>query len=185
MFAPLGPALAALLVPGLLVAQLTAPTAALAPPYAPHPAPTPAAPRPPASVSWLAPVAGRLVVLSAFDPPAETWLPGHRGVDLAAPLGTVVRAAGAGVVTWAGSLAGRGVVVVTHPDGRRTTYEPVTATVLPGDDVAAGDVLGLTAGGSSHCGTVPSCLHWGLRRGSDYLDPMRLLVPGRPVLLPR
>jgi murein DD-endopeptidase MepM/ murein hydrolase activator NlpD len=185
VFAPLGPALAALLVPGLLVAQLTAPTAALAPPPAPHRLPAAAAPRPPGPVPWLAPVAGGLVVLSAFDPPAETWLSGHRGVDLAAPPGTVVRAAGAGVVTWAGSLAGRGVVVVTHPDGRRTTYEPVTATVLPGEEVTAGEVLGSTAGGSSHCGAVPSCLHWGLRQGADYLDPMLLLDPGRPVLLPR
>ncbi|MBI1377776.1 MAG: peptidoglycan DD-metalloendopeptidase family protein [Frankiales bacterium] len=124
------------------------------------------------------------MVVRGFDPPARPWLPGHRGVDLDARPGDVVRAAGPGVVTWAGDLAGRGVVVVTHPDGLRTTYEPVDASVPGGADVAAGAVLGRVGTGSAHCGGIAACLHWGLRRGRDYLDPMRLLDPGRPVLLP-
>jgi murein DD-endopeptidase MepM/ murein hydrolase activator NlpD len=125
-----------------------------------------------------------VVVLRGFAPPPEPWLPGHRGVDLAADVGDPVRAAGAGTVTWAGQVVGRGVVVVTHEDGRRTTYEPVDAEVLEGELVMAGEVLGSLATGAAHCGGVPSCLHWGLRRGTDYLDPMLLLRQGHPVLLP-
>ncbi|MDA8434651.1 MAG: M23 family metallopeptidase [Actinomycetales bacterium] len=142
------------------------------------------APRPTAAVAWGAPVDGPVSVLDRFDPPVRRWLPGHRGVDLDAAMGDVVRAAGPGTVTWAAPLAGRGVVVVRHPDGRRTTYEPVDAVVTVGDDVTTGDRIGRVAPGVGHCGGVPSCLHWGLRRGDDYLDPMLLLRRGRPVLLP-
>jgi murein DD-endopeptidase MepM/ murein hydrolase activator NlpD len=122
-------------------------------------------------------------VVRGFDPPAQPWLPGHRGVDLAAVPGDAVVAAGAGVVSFAGPVAGRGVVSVTH-GALRTTYEPVTATVRAGDTVAPGDRLGTLAAGSGHCGGVPSCLHWGLLRGTEYLDPLLLLGRSHPVLLP-
>jgi hypothetical protein len=122
-------------------------------------------------------------VVRAFDPPAQRWAAGHRGVDLLARDGAVVRAAGAGSVTFAGPIAGRGVVVVTHDDGTRTTYEPVTATVTRGDRVRAGDALGRLSAASSHCLPL-ACLHWGRRRGDVYLDPMLLLRRGRARLLP-
>jgi murein DD-endopeptidase MepM/ murein hydrolase activator NlpD len=134
---------------------------------------------------WTPPLAGPLVVLDPFRPPAQDWMPGHRGVDLDARPGDEVRAAADGLVLWAGDLAGRGVVSVLHGDGRRTTYEPLLASVAIGDEVSAGQVLGRLATGASHCGGVASCLHWGLRRGDAYLDPMALLGPsGRPRLLP-
>jgi murein DD-endopeptidase MepM/ murein hydrolase activator NlpD len=133
---------------------------------------------------WHAPLDGTLDVLRPFRPPAHVWLPGHRGVDLAASPGTAVRAAGEGIVTWASVLVGRGVVVVLHPDGRRTTYEPVDASVTVGEHVVAGQVIGGIGTGDTHCGGLPSCLHWGLRRGRAYLDPWHLLHPGHPVLLP-
>jgi murein DD-endopeptidase MepM/ murein hydrolase activator NlpD len=124
-------------------------------------------------------------VLVGFAPPPLPWLPGHRGVDLAAAPGQVVRAAGAGTVVWAGPLAGRGVVSIQHADGLRTTYEPVDPTVAEGDVVGGGDPVATLGTGSTHCGGVPSCLHWGLRRGHDYLDPLTLLgAGGRPRLLP-
>jgi murein DD-endopeptidase MepM/ murein hydrolase activator NlpD len=136
------------------------------------------------SSTWLLPVDPPAVVLRPFDPPAHPWLPGHRGVDLAADVGDRVLAAGAGVVTYAGPLVDRDVVVVQHPDGRRTTYEPVDPTVQVGDVVSAGSALGYLTTGGGHCGGLPSCLHWGLRRGLDYLDPLRLVDPGHAVLLP-
>ena len=122
-------------------------------------------------------------VVRGFDPPAQRWLPGHRGVDLAAVPGDTVVAAGAGVVTFAGPVAGRGVVTVTHGE-LRTTYEPVTATVEVGDLVAAGEPIGTLAAGAGHCGGYPTCLHWGLLRGQVYLDPLGLLGLGHPILLP-
>jgi len=132
---------------------------------------------------WDWPLAGHPRVVRAFDPPPQRWAAGHRGVDLLARDGAVVRAAGAGSVTFAGPLAGRGVVVVTHGDGTRTTYEPVTATVTRGDRIGAGDALGRLTAAHSHCLPL-ACLHWGLRRGDIYLDPMLLLRRGPARLLP-
>jgi murein DD-endopeptidase MepM/ murein hydrolase activator NlpD len=74
---------------------------------------------------------------------------------------------------WAGVLAGRGVVVVDHGD-LRTTYEPVAADVPKGGFVFAGDRLGSLQRGHAGC-PVAACLHWGLLRGEEYLDPMSLL----------
>ena len=76
-------------------------------------------------------------VVAYFDPPASPYGAGHRGVDLAGSVGQEVHAALAGTVTYAGRLAGRGVVVVSHGE-TRTTYEPVTATVNVGDPAPQG-----------------------------------------------
>jgi murein DD-endopeptidase MepM/ murein hydrolase activator NlpD len=122
-------------------------------------------------------------VLRRFEPPPERWLPGHRGVDLGSAPGTRVRSAGAGVVIHAQTLAGRGVVSVLHAGGLRTTYEPVTATVQAGDRVAAGGPIGVLETGHPGC-PVAACLHWGLRRGDVYLDPLALFGLGRVRLLP-
>lgn len=129
---------------------------------------------------WQAPVDQALDVLRRFDPGPTPYSPGHRGVDLAAPVGSPIRAAGGGVVGYAGPVAGRNVVTVVHGE-LRTTYEPVTATVRAGDVVSTGTEIGTLDAGHAPCGT---CLHWGLRRGKVYLDPMRLLRPPRSRLLP-
>jgi hypothetical protein len=135
----------------------------------------------PAPYRW--PVDGPVWVARGFDPPPRPWLAGHRGVDLTAASGVQVRAAGTGVVLHAGQLAGRGVVSIAHEGGLRTTYEPVHARVVPGDRVFAGDLLGVLAGGHRGCPEA-ACLHWGLRRGEVYLDPLSLLGLGRVRLLP-
>ena len=122
-------------------------------------------------------------VVRSFDPPAQPWLAGHRGVDLAAPVSSAVHAAGAGTVVYAGRIAGRGVVSVAHPGGLRTTYEPVTSTLRVGDPVTAGQLIGALEAGHPGC-PAPACLHWGLRRGEGYLDPLALLGLGRVRLLP-
>jgi murein DD-endopeptidase MepM/ murein hydrolase activator NlpD len=121
-------------------------------------------------------------VVTGFDPPSSTWGAGHRGVDLLGHPGQPVRAALAGVVSFAGSIAGRGVVVVDHGD-TRTTYEPVLPGVEVGDAVAAGARIGVLALPGSHC--LPrACLHWGWLRGATYLDPLRLVGAGPVRLLP-
>ena len=133
---------------------------------------------------WVPPLAGALDVRRAFDPPDEPWGPGHRGVDLAGSPGDVVRAAGAGEITFAGPLAGRGVVTVTHGT-LRTTYEPVSATVEVGDLVETGEQIGtLDPGHPGRADLGAALLHWGLRRGDDYLDPLSLLRPPVIRLLP-
>lgn len=133
--------------------------------------------------AWRLPLDGRPRVVAAFAAPAGLYAPGHRGVDLAAAPAARVLAAAAGVVAFAGRVAGRGVVSVDHPGGLRTTYQPVEAVVHAGDAVAAGSVLGLLTGTGGHCPPA-ACLHWGLRRGADYLDPMGQLGTVRVRLLP-
>jgi len=132
---------------------------------------------------WRWPLAGTPVVATPFRPPATRYGAGHRGVDLTADPDTPVLAAGDGVVGFAGMLAGRGVVTVVH-GALRTTYEPVEPGVSVGQVVRAGDALGTLAAGHTGCPVATACLHWGLRRGEDYLDPLSLLRRQRSRLLP-
>jgi murein DD-endopeptidase MepM/ murein hydrolase activator NlpD len=104
-------------------------------------------------------------------------------VDLASASAQPVRSVAAGTVTHVGVIAGRPTVTVTHPDGLRSTYEPVDATVRTGDTVTAGQVLGTVVVTGSHC-SPGACLHLGALRGREYLDPMTLLGPVRVRLLP-
>jgi murein DD-endopeptidase MepM/ murein hydrolase activator NlpD len=128
------------------------------------------------------PVAGRLVVLHPFEPPPTPYAAGHRGVDLAVTSGQAVLAARGGRVFFAGTVAGRGVVVISHSDGISTEYEPVVPAVHVGDAVQTGQVIGRIVGTHHDC-HPGGCLHWGARRGGGYLDPMRLLSPLGPVRL--
>jgi murein DD-endopeptidase MepM/ murein hydrolase activator NlpD len=122
-------------------------------------------------------------VMARFDPPAVRWAAGHRGVDLLGHVGQRVLAALPGRISFVGRIAGRGVVVVDHGT-TRTTYEPVLGTVSRGQRVAAGQVLGRLSGTGTHC-PPRACLHWGLRRGQTYLDPLTLVdAPGPVRLLP-
>lgn len=137
---------------------------------------------PPGGSSWQWPLRPPVSVLRPFDPPAHPWEPGHRGVDLAARAGQAVYAAGPGRVGFARDLAGRGVVTVLH--GRlRTTYLPVRPSVRAGQSVTAGARIGVVEDVLGHCGASP-CLHWGLREGMTYFDPLTLVGRGPVRLLP-
>ncbi|MGN6128761.1 MAG: M23 family metallopeptidase [Nocardioidaceae bacterium] len=147
------------------------------------PAVPPGAPAPPAPSSGVWPLDPQPQVDRGFDPPADPWGAGHRGVDLRGHVGQPVRAAESGVVRFVGRIAGRGIVVVDH-GGTRTTYEPVQASVAVGDRVAAGAVIGSLELFGSHCFPA-ACLHWGLIEGaSTYLDPLTLVGAGPVRLLP-
>ncbi|WP_326596290.1 M23 family metallopeptidase [Streptomyces sp. NBC_01803] len=140
----------------------------------------------PAFGAWPVPGAAgaaRPLVARLWDPPPAPWAAGHRGVDLATEAGAPVVAPAAGRVSFAGEVAGRGVVTIELAGQQgegvppRTTLEPVRATVAQGDEVAAGDVVGTVAtAGPFHC--AGPCLHWGLLRGEIYLDPLARLAPG-------
>ncbi|MGW7423768.1 murein hydrolase activator EnvC family protein [Streptomyces sp. NPDC054813] len=137
-------------------------------------------PPPPATVpaigrAW--PVGVRPPVLRGWEPPATVYGPGHRGVDLGAAPGAEVRAVAAGRVSFAGRVAGRGVVSVRLAGtDLRTTYEPVTARVEKGEEVAPGQVVGTVEPVGAHCG-ARACVHWGLLRGDVYVNPLLLLPP--------
>ncbi len=155
----------------------------LVPADATHQAPEPVARESrPDLVQYRDPVPGPLRVLRRFEPPPTPYSAGHRGVDLGAPAASVVLAAATGRVSFAGSVAGRGVVVITHADGIRTEYEPVAPLVSTGELVIAGEPIGRLRG---RHGEWPAdrCLHWGARRGDSYIDPLLLLAPLGPVRL--
>lgn len=135
-----------------------------------------AAPAVAASGTW--PVPG--AVVRGFDPPEVAWGAGHRGVDLASDAGTPVRSPADGTVSFAGVIAGRPVLVVEHGE-TRTTLEPVRATVAVGASVRAGDVIGVLEAGHAPC-AASACLHWGLKRGEEYLNPLTLLGGGQRLL---
>jgi len=83
-----------------------------------------------------------------MDPAYGMGFP-HRGIDLAAPQGTPVYAAGAGVVIAAhdSGNAGLSYIAIDHGNGLITKYLHMSAIyVLPGDVVNAGDVIGLSGG---------------------------------------
>lgn len=86
-------------------------------------------------------------------------------------------------MAFAGLVAGRGVIVVAHPGGLRTSYEPVSNAAVVGALVRRGERIGVVAGVAGHCAPA-TCLHWGLRRGETYLDPLTLLRAVPPVLKP-
>jgi murein DD-endopeptidase MepM/ murein hydrolase activator NlpD len=135
----------------------------------------------PPAVAYAPPVTP-LRVVRGFVAPTSRWGPGHRGVDLATGPGDPVRAAAAGTVSFAGRVAGRGVVVVAHADGVRTEYEPVTPLVRAGAAVLRGQAIGRVGGPHGAC-APGRCVHWGARRGDAYFDPLALLRPLGPVRL--
>ena len=102
----------------------------------------------------------------------------HAGLDLAAPQGSPVRAAGPGVVVRSGDAGGYGnLVVIDHGghDGLQTRYAHLARTdVKPGDRVAAGTVIG--AVGQTGRATGPH-LHFEVRRDGQAVDPKKELTP--------
>jgi murein DD-endopeptidase MepM/ murein hydrolase activator NlpD len=115
------------------------------------------------------PVHGMLV--RGFEAPAGPYGPGHRGVDLRAPMGTTVAAPAAGTVGFAGPVAGSVWVSLLVAPGVVVTVGPLLApAVAAGERVATlAPVGGLAAG---HGGAV----HLSLRVDGAYLDPLPWLV---------
>jgi Peptidase family M23 len=123
---------------------------------------------------WIPPVSG--AVVRPFVAPIAVYAAGHRGVDFAAAPSTHVRAANDGTVSFAGDVAGSLHVVVAHTGGIRTSYSFLaSADVQTGDPVRRGEVIG-RAGGSAE-GHEPGVLHFGVRVGDRYVDPMLLFRP--------
>ncbi len=135
-----------------------------------------------ATRGWRWPVTPATVV-RGFTADDQPYGPGHRGVDLSAHEGEPVHAAADGVVSFVGWVAGRPLVVIAHAHNLRTTYEPVNPLVQVGEVVSGGQPIGIVAAQPWHCGWSV-CLHWGLRQGARYLDPLVMLDAGPPRLLP-
>jgi len=106
---------------------------------------------------------------------------GHWGVDFGADPDTPVRAAGPGMVTFAGDVAGVLSVTVDHGGGLRTSYSYLSEiTVSRGQPVAAGGVVGRS--GLDH---DVAAVHFSVRVGDVYRDPedwLRCLEAPAPAL---
>jgi len=87
-----------------------------------------------------------------------------------------------GIVSFAGTVVDRGVVTITDTEGLRTSLEPVAWSVGPGTRVDRGDPVGTVQSVAGHCAPA-ACLHWGVRRGDVYLDPLTLVRAVGPVIL--
>jgi len=131
---------------------------------------------------WRWPVPPPIRVVSPFRAPATPYAAGHRGIDIEAEPGAVVVAPAAGVVSFTGPVAGRGIVSIDHGDGVVSAIEPVDARVSAGTRVVAGDVVGTVSSGG-HCDA--RCVHFGVRVHGEYVSPF-LFLGGLPraVLLP-
>jgi murein DD-endopeptidase MepM/ murein hydrolase activator NlpD len=153
------------------------------PPPAPvHPAPVAATPAaapplyetgPSAPTHWPLAVAGFVTrgQVASADSGGET----HKGIDIAVPLNSAVRAAGGGVVETASTDSAYGLyVLVRHPDGYETLYGHASRLLVhPGDSVSAGQVIALS--GSSGRSTAPH-LHFEIRHDGVSIDPLTLVA---------
>ncbi len=117
-----------------------------------------------------------------YHPILHRWRP-HRGVDLAAPRGTPVRAVSDGWVKEAHYMRGLGRTVrLEHMGDRVTTYghlNEIAPGIKEGGTVEQGQVIGYV--GSTGLATGPH-LHYEVEEGGLHLDPMQFEVePEDPV----
>ena len=127
-----------------------------------------------AAGDWTWPVIGP--VIRGFDPPDTPFGSGHRGIDIAAPVGTPVVSAAAGVVSFAGPVGGRLFVTIDHGGGLESTYSFLSSiAVRRGAAVAQGQVI--AASGTGHVGDRIPNLHFGVKLNDAYVDPLEYLGP--------
>ena len=128
-----------------------------------------------ASGKMVAPVTGEIT--SGFGyrtAPTKGASSDHKGIDIAVPIGTDVKAADGGVIEKAGWDGGKGIsVVINHGNGTKTEYNHLSGYMFyPGTVVSAGDVIAKS--GSTGVSTGPH-LDFRIKVGNRYEDPMYYL----------
>src|ERR671910_2520177 len=133
-----------------------------------------------AEAAWLWPVRGE--VITQYRNGSDPYAGGqHRGIDIAAPVGTAVAAAAAGEVRFAGIAGSSGLTVsVRTGDGYDTSYLHLSSiAVRAGAHVSGGERLGAIGTSGERSAAAPH-LHFGVREAGSryaYLDPLSLLPP--------
>jgi len=88
-----------------------------------------------------------------------------------------VVASNGGTVAFAGPVGGQLFVSIDHADGIRTTYSYLSAVLVKkGQVVTRGQPVARSGAGDA--GATQPVLHFGTRRGADYLDPEPFLLDG-------
>ncbi|HTH93684.1 MAG TPA: M23 family metallopeptidase [Rhodocyclaceae bacterium] len=120
--------------------------------------------------------------LARYHPVLHTWR-AHKGIDLAAAIGTKVKATGDGVVEFIGQQHGYGnVVILRHQSRYETVYGHLsrfTSGLRVGSRVSQGDIIAYT--GMSGMATGPH-LHYEFRVNGVFENPMTIALPGAPAL---
>jgi murein DD-endopeptidase MepM/ murein hydrolase activator NlpD len=103
----------------------------------------------------------------------------HDGIDIAAPIGTPVHAAGSGVVIYVGRMRGYGkIVIIRHSDNYATVYAHDEFNfVHEGEHVTRGEEIG-EIGTSGH--TTGPNLHFEVRYDNIARNPLSFLPPPAP-----
>jgi murein DD-endopeptidase MepM/ murein hydrolase activator NlpD len=102
----------------------------------------------------------------------------HPGIDIAVPIGTIVRAGGGGTVQQTGTDPEYGEFVrLGHPSGYESMYGHLSRIIVTqGETVEPGEVIGLS--GNTGRSTAPH-LHFEVRHGGRSIDPLILVKEGR------
>ncbi|MGZ8983406.1 MAG: peptidoglycan DD-metalloendopeptidase family protein [Methylotenera sp.] len=102
----------------------------------------------------------------------------HKGVDMAAPTGTRIKASGDAVVDFVGQKGGYGnMIILKHADGISTVYGHLSrfaAGLRRGAKVAQGEIIGFV--GMSGLATGPH-LHYEFLVNGQQRDPMTVALP--------
>lgn len=133
------------------------------------------------ATAWSWPVDAPHPVVRDFIAPATAYSAGHRGIDIDARSGAIVRAPASGIVHFSGFVVNRNLLSIDHGGGIISSYEPVLAELTEGTQVHRGQEIGVLQSG--HCRTP--CLHLGVRSYGQYVSPLKFLGGISPsVLLP-
>lgn len=152
--------------------------------------PPPGTPDPPPVPPLWMPVAG--AVVRRFDTRAGPFGPGHRGIDIAASVGELVRSPTAGRVVFAGRVAGRNWVSLLVAPGVLVTLGPLLDAATTADRVRLRTPVGRVGPGHAPppvgragSGREGATLHLSVRVDGVYVDPLAYLVDRpRPRLAP-
>jgi murein DD-endopeptidase MepM/ murein hydrolase activator NlpD len=131
---------------------------------------------PPDRAPFIWPVDGPIT--SAFGPRGDTH---HDGIDVAAPVGTPVRAARGGRVLYSAELRGYGnLLIIDHGDGYATVYAHNRSNaVTTGAVVHQGDVIATV--GDTGDSSEPS-LHFEVRKDNVARNPLFYLPERRTAM---
>ena len=98
----------------------------------------------------------------------------HKGLDIAAPNGTPIKAAADGTITYAGWMSGYGnLVIISHGNGIQTYYGHCSKLyVSKGEIISAGDKIAAVGSTGNSTGNH---LHFEIRKNGSQINPQKYL----------